>query len=259
MATKVVITSYIDSLLQESGTQVPDSTIIAGMEDVVRKIELSKPELLRSMEVETAIASSPVTLHYIPPTLDVYCDGLKAVERRNLEHISSRYSLLNDYGDTCYYYVVGKLLYIYPWDATKSYTYRGVAYSVSNGTLTWCDRFVYPLALYCAYLTLYGRMSVEMAAIVASSQSGLSLDLSGLLSLDYTKPTSRLTADDVELANAELDKIRTRIAEYQAMTGADSVAASKLQNRVGTVAAIIANMNSIYTRYIEWFGMGGEK
>ena len=98
-----------------------------------------------------------------------------------------------------------------------------------------------------------------MAAIVASSQSGLSLDLSGLLSLDYTKPTSRLTADDVELANAELDKIRTRIAEYQAMTGADSVAASKLQNRVGTVEAIIANMNSIYTRYVEWFGMGGEK
>jgi len=229
------------------------------MEDVVRKLELSNPNLMRSMEVETVIASSPVTLHYIPPTLEVYCDGLKAVERKNTEHISSRYSLLNDYGDTCYYYIVGNLLHIYPLDETKSYTYRGIAYAVSNGTLTWCDRFVYPLAMYCAYLTLYGRLNTELAAITESTQCGLGLDLSHLLSLDYNKPTARLTADDVELAAAELDKIRTRITEYQAMTGSDSVAASKLQSRVGTVAAIIANMNTIYTKYLEWFGMGGEK
>ena len=265
MATKVVITSYIDSLLQESGTQVPDSTIIAGMEDVVRKLELSNPTLLKDLNTETTIASTPVTLHYIPPTIDVYCNGDRAIECENTQHISNRYSLLNDYGNTTYFYKVGNLLHISPFDETKNYTYRGIVYSVSGGRLTWNDRFVYPLAMYCAISVLLGQFSAALSKLITDS-SGMTTPTGNITGLDetdltrlYNRVIGRLNLDDVELSSAELDLVKTQIQAYSAQIQKDSVLSYKMQSRVQAVQQLLAKISAIRTQYMEWFGIGEQK
>ena len=253
MATKVVITSYVDSLLGESGTQVSDSTIIAGMEDFVNKLQQSNPDALKDLEVSTTIATVPVTIHFIPKELDVYCGIERLTHQRDTQFIANRYSLLNDFGNTSYYYVIGNKLYIHPFDATKTYTYRGIAYSVSNGVVTWCDKYVYPLALYCAYVTLFAQLSNEVSAIATAS--GLTLGLT----VDYNKTLERLTADDVELTGAELEYAKTQIQAYSTRVGADGVVSDKLKSRVENAKMMFTRMTSIWQTYMQYFGIGEAK
>jgi len=254
MATKVVITSYVDSLLGESGTQISDSTIIAGMEDFVHKLQQSNPDALKDLEVSTTIATVPVTIHFIPEQLDVYCGIERLTRQKDTQFIANRYSLLNDLGNTGYYYVVGNKLYIHPFDATKTYTYRGIAYSVSNGVVTWCDKYVYPLALYCAYVTLYAQLNVEVSSIVTASGTS-----TGLGTVDYNNVLPRLDADDVELTGAELDYAKTQIQQLGVWVGADGVVSDKMKSRVENAKMMHARMVTLWTQYMQYFGIGEAK
>lgn len=258
MANKVVIVDYVNGLLNESGASVPDSTIIAGMEDIVRKLEQTNPAALKPLETERVVDAFPYTLRYVAPTLEVFANGKKAIRRDNAEHISNPYSMLNDGNETTYFYVVGNKLHVVPKTDAK-YVVRTIEFSVQNNNIVWYDRYNYPLALYCAYATLFGHVSKEIGAIITESGSSLGLNVDTMLNLQYTRPLSRLASDDVELAHAELDRIKTRIAEYQAMTGADSVAGSKMQNRVAIQEQRLATANMLRGQYLEWFGIGGQE
>lgn len=259
MATKVVINNYIDSLLGESGTEVSDSTIIAGMEDVIRKLEQYNYESLKDLETITEITSSPVSMHYIPPTLDVYCNDERCVKRENKQHVSNRYSLLNDYGNTTYYYVTGNNLYLYPFDESKTYNYRGIVWAVSGGRLTWADRYNYPLAMYCAMSELFKRLSAELEALLSDSSTfstsssptnvGTGVNLSNL----YSRVLARLNAHDVELSSAELNVIQTEIQAYSAQMGRDSIWTQRLQGRVGAAQMLAQRYQAIKQSYLEYF------
>lgn len=259
MPTKVILENYIDDILGESGTSVPDSTIISGMEDVVRKLEMTDISLLQDMENITVIETSPVSVHYLQPTLDVYCNKERVIKRDNEQHISNKYSLLNDYGQTTYYYVVGNKLFIYPFVDTNTYTYRGIAYSVSGGRLTWCDRFNYPLALYCAILILFTRFSKEIEALILAS-SGLLVSPAGLPGMDettlnslYNRVIDRLNRHDTELSAAELELIKTQISAYSAQLGKDNVLSYKLQSRVQGAQQMLSRVATIRQLYTEYF------
>lgn len=256
MATeKVNINLFIDGLLGTSGTSVSDALIIAGMEDVVRKIENSNPRLLKELETDVAVSSSPLTLHYVPPTFEVYCDDRKAFNAPSKDFISNRYSLLNDFGETTYFYVIGNKVYIYPYDSGKSYRYRGVVYSVNSGVLTWSDRLVYPLGLYCAYTTLFETLIDELTTVSSEAAETFAVNPSTLLGLSYTNTETRLSDDDVELASAEMGKLQTKIAEYSAAVGADASLAQKLASRVKALESRMITVQTIRAQYLEWFGI----
>lgn len=269
MATKVVITDYVDSLLGTSGTSVSDALIMGGMEDVIRKLELTSPQSLRDLETTTTITSTPVTLHYIPPTIDVYVGDERAVRRDNKQHVSSRYSLLNDYGETTYYWTTGNQLNLHPFDSDKTYTYRGVAYAVSGGNLTWADRYNYPLALYCAMFTSYKNIVGEIGELIDDAsgfESGALGDatnnpIAGILPSGpndtirklYDRVIARLNKHDIELSTAELDVIKTQISAYQATLQRDYTLSMKMQSRAAIFDKYIAMYTSLKQQYNEWF------
>ena len=259
--TKVVINSYVSSIIGESGISVPDSTIIAGMEDFVRKLELLRPDSLKEMEDSIAIAASPVTLQYPYPGISVYCGNDKLVEKTDVEHVGNPYSYLDDYGNTGYFYLIGNLLYVYPFSTLKTYTYRGIVYSVQNGTLVWPDRFVYPLALVCAYTELFGRFSSEVKQIsLDGSAFGVNLNYQdGTVSpLNYGDVDVRLNDDDVELAGAELEKIKTQISAFGAVSNAQQIIAYKLNARVENAKLLLGRAQAIYQQYLSYFGIAQE-
>lgn len=260
MATKVVIENYIDSLLGTSGTEVPDATIMAGMEDVVRKLEMADKTLLMDLNTITEITATPVTMHYIPPTIDVYCGDERCIRRENIQHINSRYSLLNDRHATTYFYTVGNKLYLHPFVTGENYSYRGIVYAVSGGRLTWNDRFNYPLALYCVTSLLFTQFSEELGKMITASSgllTGGSNNITGIdeTTLDdlYKRVINRLDVDDVELSAAELELIKTQISAYTAQLGRDNVLSYKLQSRVQGIQQMLARIQTIRQQYIEYF------
>lgn len=252
MATKVSITQFVDSLLGESGTQVPDAVIMAGMEDVIAKLEKINPDALRDMNVETTITTNPVTLHYASPSMSVFRNGEKAIRVEDAERITNSLSLANDLGNTAYYYVIGNNLYIHPFlPLRNTYTMHGIAYAVSNGNVTWADRYTYPLAMYCAHTMLFRRLNEEISAI-AEEMSGLTG-----LSLDFASVTTRLTKDDVELAMAELEKLRTQIQQYSAVNETAQISVGRLGVRTEGLKTMLARYQIAKANYLEYFGIAG--
>lgn len=247
MATKVVINDYIDSLIGVSGTDVPDATIIAGMEDFVHRLEQVNPDGLLELESETDISVIPTELHFVSPTLAVYEGHNKLAVRENLEHIANRYSMLNDMGETANYYLIGNKLYIYPFDITKRYSMRNVSYSVLAGVLTWCDKYVYPLALYCAWAEIIKTVQLDITNITALADTSLTLDMTAF--------DARMLADDVELANSELGAL-------QATIQAAGVDAEVISSRVEGTKNLLIQAGTMRTAYLEYFGtvnQGAEK
>ena len=272
MATKVVIESYVDSLIGASGTKLSDSLLLGGMEDVVRKLELTNPKALRELETTSTISSTPVTLHYIPPILDVYVDDDRAVLRDNKSHIANPYSLLNDFGETTYYWVTGNKLHIHPFDADKDYSYRGIVYAVSNGVLTWADRLNYPLALYCGSYISYSNIVEAINGLItdASTYETGSLNDSTLsnvmpsapnnkMNALYNRVVNRLDSHDIELSSAEIELVKTQIAAYQAMQQKDYTMSMKLQSRAAIFDKWVAMFMTLKQQYNEWFGVGGKE
>jgi hypothetical protein len=254
MATKVTIDRYMEQLLGRADISTSDEMIIAGMEDVVNKLELFRPDELVEMATEsTAIATVPVTIHNVSPALVVTCDDIPAVRVAGLDHISNRYSLKYDNGKTTYYYLIGNKLYIYPFDTNSNiYKMQGLSYGVSNGVLTWQDKLVYPLALYCSAELLFGEFSTELQAIIAMLSQTLEMDLTA----EYAKVQTRLNADDTELANSQLAKVKTYIDEYMAKVGNQSIAGQNAQTRVANANMLASLHATMWGRYLAYFGMG---
>lgn len=239
MATVVVINDYIDSLLGVSGTSVPDATIMAGMEDFVHRLEQYNPIALLDLETEIEISEIPTELHYISPLLAVYENDNKLAKRENKEHIANRYSLLNDMGETANYYLIGNKLYIYPFNTSRSYTMRNITYSVTSGVLTWCDKYNYPLAMYCAWAQLVKSLYADIVEIAGLVDAAITLDTSSF--------DARMLDDDVELATTELGLIQAHIQA----SGADNDA---IKSRVESTKNLLMEVASMRQQYLEYFG-----
>ena len=248
--TTLTLTSYVSTLLGSTVTTISDSILLSGMEDIVNKFEIQFPERLAELNTETSIYSVPVTIHNVSPLLRVLCNGKEAFRRNGTEHVSDKYSLKCDNGKTTYYYVIGNKLYIYPFFPTSNeYVMHGLAYGVDSGVLTWPDRLGYPLALFCAADLLFGEFSTELLSIITTISDAL---VNSDLADEYTLVATRLLADDVELAEAQLAKIRTCIEEFSAIAGAS---ASVLQASIQNASLLLGRYATIRNRYLEYFGM----
>lgn len=253
MATKVSITSYIEGLLGETSITVPDQTIMAGMEDILRKLETYLQQALADFWVETAVVSNPVTLQNPLGAIELYCGNDRAIRRSSKQHAANKMSLMYDRGDTAYYYIVGSKLYIEPYvPARNTYTVRGIAYAVSNGSITWPDKYIYPLALFAACDYLYSRYSRELESIASDVTTFPSLTLA------FTNAETRLSNDDVELASAELAKLRTQIDAYAAGTQIEGARVQRIQMRVELAQQLLSRYMAMKARYQEYFGFTQE-
>ena len=249
MATKVSLTGYVDTILGRVGSAISDHLIFSGMEDVVRKMALYMPANMLDMTTETVVTSTPTQIHNVTPETQLYCNGVPAVKINSYESIAYRRSLLNDCGITTYFYFIGDRMHVKPFDAAKSYVYRGITYSVSNGAVTWPDKYLYPLAMYCAASTLYREIGLEIEAVVTL----LGRDI--VATFDYTNATARLRDDDVELAKAELEKIITQINQYAATVGHDQAITAKATERVKNLENMFIRYNTLKMSYLEYFGL----
>lgn len=249
MATKVSLTGYVDTMLGRTGTSLSDHMIFAGMEDVVHKMTLFMPQNLNDMTTETTVTSTPTTIHNVTPNTVLYCDGVPSVRINSGESVHYRRSLFHDYGITTSYYFIGDKLHIKPFDSSRNYTLRGITYSVSNGVLTWPDKYIYPLAIFCAYSTLFKEVGLEIEAIVTL----MGRDISA--TFDYAGAIRRLSNDDVELAKVELEKIMTQINQYATTVGHDQAITAKATERVKNVENMLIRYNSLKLSYAEYFGL----
>jgi len=258
MATKVSIEEYVTDVIGSTVT-LTDNAIMAGMEDVIRKIETLQPQLLELFRAESAaIANIPLTLHDPSLGVVVFRDEDIAIRRPNKAHITNKLSLLYDKGETAYYYIIGDKLYIEPFKPTR-YTYKvvGVAYGVSNGSLTWPRRLAYPLALYCTHVEIGKEY---MAAVSAIRDDIATLPLSAIDQSDMARVAGRLAGDDTELAGAELAKIKTKLEAVAIQGNIEGVRVQRIQMRVETATALLHKYMSAKATYSEFFGiMQGEQ
>lgn len=293
MATKTDITEYVAQLVGTDATELlSDEVVLSGMEDIIRKIEMLKPSELKQFEVYLNINNSPIKLHFVSPTLEVFCNEERAVRRGDKEHISNPYSLLFDSGSTTYWWVVGSNLYVYPIHPQKTYSVHSVEYGVDNGLLIWPDRYVYPLSLFCTMRTalLEARNSVnnintddlqtiEDLTITASwpeltldidlpseldqselvpdwpdtitITSGVDTILANMIAgISFADTTTRLSDDDIELANGEISKVRAQVEMYATeLTSAIADNKNKIETYLGLLGAEVSRIKSILDIY----------
>ena len=200
------------------------------MEDVIRRVETMMPSIMNEFNTETEVASVPVTLHAPSLGITVYKDNEVAVPRNSRQHIKNSLSLLNDGGETAYYYVIGDKLYIEPFKPTRyKYSVIGIAYGVQYGNVTFPRRLKYPLALYCAQAETYNRYRSSIEAVTSDISSLPSISIS---SADLTLLQARIASDDAEMASAELAKIRLQIDAASAQAGVDTIKVQRIQARI---------------------------
>ena len=254
MTYSVDINSYVTDVIGEDPIVVSDETIIAGMEDVIRRVETLMPELINEFNVETEVASIPVTLHAPSLGITVYKDNSVVVPRPSRQHISNELSLLNDRGETAYYYLIGNKLYIEPYKPSMfTYSVIGVAYGVQYGTVTFPRRLKYPLALYCAQIETYNRYRSAVGAVTS--------DISTLPSIlvadsDLNLLQARITADDAEMAQAQLAKIRLGIEATSAQAGIDSLRIQRIQARIEYANSMLNKHMVTRAAYDAFFSAG---
>ena len=282
MATAdVALNSYIDNMLSESGTSVSDSLIMSGMEDCIRKFFIFRPQELPNFEAMVEITSVPHRLQLVYPSLKVYSGNKSLTRTIDKNDIADRYSLLNDRGATEYYYVIGRDLYIYPFTTGKAYSVRSIVYSVNRGALTWPAVYNYPLALYCVYSILFARYVEDMNTIVSqcNTRSGNvvpSVPAPTLPTITHSE-LPRLTNDDVELAQAEMESVKIYLEEfstkhqatlssiqasiqaYTASVGSDSVFVEKIRSHTENAKSSYALMMNAYQQYTDYFTSGAKK
>ena len=249
------LTTYIDNLLGRTSTTLGRDSILAGMEDIVNKLEMFKPDKLLELHTELPIIASPTTLHAISPTTKITCNGEDMVRTDGRTHIGNPYSLKNDSAKTPHFYTVGTKIYIVPFDATtNSYELQGLVYGVDGSTLVWPNKYVYPLALFCTTEILYKELSAELAAIILLLGS---LEVTGsTLTSEFKAVQDRLTADDVELASAQLGKLRAYLEQLQIETGIQSVSSQNASFRINNAGMLLATYQTFKARYLEYFGIG---
>lgn len=253
LTSTIVLATYVDRLLGKTGTTLDQNTILAGMSDIVNRFEVGSPERLVDMHVATAITSVPVTLHNVSPTIKVMKNGEQIVRRADYSHLGNSYSLKNDSGKTTYFYTVGNLLYITPFSApNNSYVMEGLYYGVDGSTLTWPTKYMYPLALFCAADELFKDLSAELRLIITALAS---LSTPASLATEFAAVQTRLTADDVELANAQLQKLRAYIEEMSATDNHYAVSAQNATSRINNASMILAAYSVLKSRYLEYFGI----
>ena len=249
MATKINITQYVDGLLGRSNTTIGDQIILAGMEDVLSKIIRFLPEAINDFVAEIPITASPFTVQYLLPQPEVYVDNMLMTLVPIKQHAKYAGSLFNSRGFIGEYYIMGNKIYIDSFDSSRSYTLLGVSYGVSSGVLTWADKQIYPLALHCAASIMFKEFSTELENIITS----LGRDVSA--SIDYSRALVRLANDDVELAGAELTKIRTQIEQYAAMVANEQGASEKARQRVENASGLFLRYQALKASYAEYFGL----
>jgi uncharacterized protein YqiB (DUF1249 family) len=230
MTYSVDINSYVTDVIGEDPIVVSDEIIIAGMEDVIRRVETMMPELISEFNTETTVASVPVTLHAPSLGITVYKDNNVVVQRNSRQHLSNELSLLNDRGETAYYYIIGNKLYIEPYKPSMfTYSVIGVAYGVQYGTVTFPRRLKYPLALYCAQSETYNRYRSAIQAVTSDISTLPSISI---LPADLALVQARITADDAEMAAAQIAKLRLQIDAVSAQAGIDSIRIQRIQSRI---------------------------
>lgn len=252
--------TYIDKLLGRTNTVVDNDVILAGMADIVNKFELYAPAKLEEMEVETTITSSPVVVHNVSPALKVYCDNDLAVRVSGPQHVKNSYSLKNDSGKTTFYYTIGNNIYIYPFNATKTYTMHGLSYGITGNALTWPNKLVYPLALFCGSDIIYRELTVDLTSLksllttLSTSMNLGTTFTTAQLTSEFDAVQERLIADDVELANSHLDKIRLMLDEYTTKVGPYSVFSQNAATLLGSISVEMNLFLTVKSRYNEYFG-----
>jgi len=230
MTTSVDIDGYVAGVLGETGINVSDDVMIAGMEDVIRRVETMMPELISEFNLETTISSIPVTLHAPSLGITVYKDNSLVVQRNSRQHISNELSLLNDRGETAYYYVIGNKLHIEPFKPSMfTYSVIGVAYSASNGSVTFPRRLKYPLALYCAQHETYKRYRDAIEDVTSDISTLSSI---GIGREELALVQARIASDDAEMAATQLAKIRLQVDAASAQSGVDSLRIQRIQSRI---------------------------
>lgn len=249
------LTTYIDSLLGRVNTTLSRDSILAGMEDVVNKLEMFKPDKLLELHTELPITTNPTTLHTVSPTTRITCNGENVVRTDGRMHVANPYSLKNDNAKTTHFYTVGTKIYIVPFDANiNAYELQGLVYGVNGSTLVWPSKYIYPLALFCTTEILYKELTTELAAII---QLLGSLELtSSTLTNEFAAVQTRLSADDVELAGAQLGKLRAYLEQLQVETGMQSVSSQNASSRINNAGMLLASYQAFKARYFEYFGVG---
>lgn len=252
--------TYVDKLLGRTNTVVDNDVILAGMADIVNKFELYNPAKLEEMETQTTIASSPVTVHNISPSIRVNCGNEECVRVNIPQHIKNSYSLKNDSGKTTYYYTIGNKIYIYPWNSANTYTMLGLSYGITGSAITWPNKLIYPLALFCGSDIIFRELIVDLGSLrsllttLSTTMSlGTTFSTADLLA-EFDAVQARLDADDVELANSHLGKIRAMLDEFAARLGPHSIFAQNAATLLGSVSVSMNLFLTIKSRYNEYFG-----
>lgn len=122
MINMSTIVDYVESLTGASSVTIDDASYQNGMEDVVRKSIMFSPDLLKELETEIDIEATETTLKYVLPTLKVFKGNNECIRVNNLQHIANTHSMLNDFGNTQYYMLVGNKLILHP-EYNGSYEY----------------------------------------------------------------------------------------------------------------------------------------
>lgn len=253
ITTTVNINDYVTDIIGEGAVVISDETMMAGMEDVVRKIETLAPEMMREFEVETALSSVPVTLHAAGVGVRVYKNNEIVIPRPDKQHISNPMSLMHDRGETAYYYIVGDKLYVTPFKPTMfNYTLIGVAYGVLHGTVTFPRRLRYPLALYCAQIEAYKRYRSAVGVVTDDINTLPSIQVP---QQDLALLQARITADDAEMAQAQLAKIRLGIEATSAQAGIDSLRIQRIQARIEYANSMLTKYLVTKAAYDSYFGL----
>ena len=159
----------------------------------------------------------------------------------------------------------GNTVTIYPYSASNSYIIRNVYYAVYDeyDNLAWPERYVYPLGLYCGYITLFTKLHTELEDLIDDCDgSGITNDVTvgEVPLLTYiNRVLARLNRDDVELASSEIELVRTMISAYTAEVQMDAVTSDKLKSRVEASKMLLTKALSLKQLYMEWFGQTQEE
>lgn len=249
--TKLALNDYVDSLIGVSAIPISNNQMLAGMEDIVNKLQILMPERLGDLVVESEITSTPQTVPTASTYIKITADDQVAVRVDGVEHVGNPYSLKYDGGSTTYYYIVGDKVHIYPFETTPppKYKMQSLSYGVNGGTVVWPSAMLYPLALFCAADRQLVSFNKELAAVTSEISN---LPTLPTLTGEYLNVDTRLSSDDAEMAAARINKIRTYIEANASLLGSK---ATTFQVLVQNASMLFSSYMTLRGRYAEWFGL----
>jgi hypothetical protein len=227
------------------------SIITAAQHDIINKFLQTNPQRLQDLVEVVAITSIPHTIGYDWEGLRVFVNDNECKRVPGKERIANQLSIMNDAGKKFYYYMVGDMLYIYPYSNEYYNVVHEIVINDESGELNSYQgsaKHEYAVNLYYAQSLMFKLITEEITNI----QNTDLFPVGTYTALDFTGVDARLTDDDIEMLGGEIEKLNTILKQHEIDTGV-------MQTRNLLIQNMFARLNAIRAMYLEYFGIGGKE